>query len=233
MLKLMLLSMLLTVGCATKIRVPLNRMISPESVGGAMNPEFEFGQQGQANGKIDTSASSPYPIKVSEQRASSYFFGLSFFESLDFTWNHTASAPSLVGVRWQFLGNSLRSAGAGHSMAMTAAFGGNEHEVEGSPKLEFDISAYDVSLIHGYWITPWWQVFESLAYTSYSIEGKLSGTPSGEISDSNKQLTAAAGTAVVMAPFKVKTELAYSQLDWSDSKDESFLSWALSLGFFF
>jgi len=198
-----------------------------------MNPEFELGQQGQASSKIDTSGSSPYPLNTSQQRASSYFFGLSIFESLDFTWNHTASAASMVGFRWQFLGNSLRSAGSGHSMAMTASFGGNEHEVEGSPKIDFEVSAYDLSLIHGYWFTSWWQIFEAIGYSSYSIEGELSGTPSGKISDTNKQLTGAIGTALVMAPFKLKTELAYSQLDWSDSKDKNFLSWAVSLGFFF
>lgn len=228
------LGFLLTLAsCATKFRFPLNRMISPESVGGAFNGEFELGQQGQAEGKIDVSQASPYPMKFNQRMGTSFFGALSLIESFDFYWNHTASAPSLIGGRWQFIGNSQLAGGSGHSMAITGAVGGNEHEIDGNPKVEFKVGATDFSLIHGYWFTANWQIFESLGYSTYSVEADLSGSPSGRVDDEAKQLTAAIGTALVFKPGKIKIEAAYTKLDWSSSGNDTFISYALALGFNF
>lgn len=217
-------------GCATKFRFPTNRMISPESVGGAFNGEMELGQQGQIEGKVDTSEASPYPLKFEQKTAMSFFGAMSLVDNLDFYWNHTASAPSMVGARVQALGSSQQAGGAGHSIALTGAFGGNEHEIEGSTDVEFKIAALDFSVIHGYWFTPFWQIFETVAYSSYTVTGDLSGSTNGTIDDKGKQLTGAIGTALIFKPGKIKFEAAYSKLDWSDSKDDSYLSYALTLG---
>jgi len=230
---LLVLVLIVLGGCATKFRFPLNRMITPESVGGAFNSEFDIGKVGQAEGKVDISSSSPFPINTEQVDGMSYFGALSFTESIDFYWNHTADAPSIVGGRYQFLGGSQQAGGAGHSMAVTLGFGGNEHESEDSPKVEFAISASDLSLVHGYWFTPFWQIFETLAYTTYGVEGKIGGAGGGKIQERLKQTTAAVGTALVFKPMKVKFEASYSQLDWSDSKDRTYVSYAMALGFNF
>jgi len=223
--------LVLSTGCATKFRFPTNRMISPESVGGSYNGEMELGQQGQAEGKIDVSKPSPYPILLEQRSAMSFFGALSLVDTLDFYWSHTASAPSMVGGRWQLLGGSQLTGGAGHSLALTGAFGGNEHEIEGPTNVEFKLSATDFSLIHGYWFSPQWQIFETLAYTNYTVTGDLTGAEVGKIDDEVKQLTGAIGMALIFKPGKFKFEAAYSSLDWSNSKDKSFISYAVSLGF--
>lgn len=222
--------LLVASSCATKFRFPLNRMISPESVGGAFNGEMELGQQGQVEGKVNISEPEPYPLQLTQRTSMSFFGAMSLIESLDFYWNHTASAPSMAGGRWQAIGGSQQAGGAGHSLAFTAAFGGNEHEIEGATDVEFEIAATDFSVIHGYWFTPSWQIFETLAYTNYTVTGKLSGSASGEIDDKAKQVTAAVGTALIFRPGKLKLEAAYSKLDWSTSEDDSYISYALSLG---
>lgn len=223
--------LLMATGCATKLRTPLNRMISPESVGGAMNPEFELSSQVQQEGKVDINASEPFPLKFSDQRAMGYYGALSLAESVDVFWNHTASAPSIVGLKWQFIGGSLRQAGAGNSMAITAGFGGNEHEIDDSPKVEFESSGTDFSLIHGYWFTPNLQVFETLALSKYTFEGKVAGR--GDFKDEGTMMTAAGGAAFVLRPYRLKVEVAYTQADWSESGKENYLSWAFGLGAFF
>ena len=217
-------------GCATKLRFPTNRMISPESVGGAFNGEMELGQQGQVEGKVDVSQTSPYPMKFEQRTGMSFFGAMSLIENFDFYWNHTASAPSLIGGRWQFIGGSQLAGGSGHSLAATGAFGGNEHEIEGPTDVEFKIGATDFSLIHGYWFNSVWQIFETIAYSSYTVTGELSGDNVGTIKDKGRQLTGAVGTALVFKPGKLKLEAAYSKLDWSNSKDDSYLSYALTLG---
>ena len=43
---------------------------------------------------------------------------------------------------------------------------GIEHEIDGNPKVEFEAAATDFALIHGYWLTPYWQIFETLGYAN-------------------------------------------------------------------
>ncbi len=234
MLKMLpLIGLLCLVGCATKLRTPLNRMVSPETVGGSMSPEFELSQQQQLNGTVDTSGSEPYDLDFTTKQATGFYGALSLTEVLDVTWQHTASAVSLVGLKWQFLGGSLKQAGAGHSMAVMAAFGGNEHEIDGDTQIKFNTSASDFSLIHGYWFTPFWQVFETLGYSRYGISGKLSGDDSGDFSDEAKHLTLAGGTALLFKPYRLKLEIAYTEADWSESGKDTYLSWAFGVAAFF
>jgi hypothetical protein len=230
---LMIAGLICLSSCATKLRVPLNRMMSPETVGGAMNTEFELSSKQQVEGKVDVSQAEPYPLRFTSQAAMGYFAALSLLDSVDITWTHTASAPSLLGFKWQFMGGSLQQAGAGNSMAISAAFGGNEHEIDGNPKVEFETAATDVALIHGYWLTPNWQIFETLGYASYSYKGELSGSTSGEFGEDGTLLTVAGGTALVFRPYKLKFEAAYTQADWSEAGNKTYLSFAFGLGLFF
>jgi len=229
----LIIGLILLSSCATKIRVPLNRMMAPETVGGEMNPEFELSMQQQLDGKVDISQTEPYPVTYEPQSAMGYFMGLSLFESLDFTWQHTASAPSMFGFKWQFIGTSLSQTPAGHSMALAGSFGGNEHEIDGNPKVEFTASATDFSLIHGYWFSSFWQIYESVSFASYRYDGELSGSTSGDFVESGKLMTAALGTSLYAKPYRLKGEVAYTQADWSASGKDSYLSFALGLGFVF
>jgi hypothetical protein len=208
-------------------------MMAPETIGGEMNPEFELSMQQQLDGKVDVSSAEPYPIDFKPRSAMGYMAGLSLFDSVDFTWQHTASAPSMFGFKWQFMGNSLAQATAGHSMAIAGAFGGNEHEIDGDPKVEFTSSATEVSLIHGYWFTAFWQIYESVTLANYRYEGELSGSASGDFTDKGKLLTGAIGTSLFAKPYRLKGEVAYTQADWSGSGKDSYLSFALGLGFVF
>ncbi|MBY0516702.1 MAG: hypothetical protein K2P81_07335, partial [Bacteriovoracaceae bacterium] len=230
---ILLTGLICLAGCATKLRAPINRMVSPETVGGAFNTELELSSLNQVEGKVDVSQSTPYPIQFSPVSSMGYFAALSMADSFDITWQHTASAPSMLGIKWQFLGGSLQSAGAGHSMALTAAIGGNEHEIDGNPKITFKVGATDYALIHGFWLAPFWQIFESVGYSHYTYDGELSGSPSGDFSESGKLLSLAAGTAILFKPFRIKTEISSVQADWSGMGKKSYLSWAFGLAYFF
>jgi hypothetical protein len=203
-------------------------MMTPESAS-----EISIYQHQQIEGKVDVSTPSPYIINFSETTGLGYFGSFSLLESFDLTWQHSASAPSMLGARWQFLGNSLRQAGAGHSMAVTAAFGGNVHEVDGSPTIEFEVGATDFALIHGYWFTPNWQIYESLGFYSTRFEGELKGGPGGNFKESGSFLMGSIGTALVFKPLKIQTEITYTKAEWDRQKSENYLSWALGLGYVF
>ena len=229
-----LVGLLCLTSCATRFRVPLNRFDAPETLGGVMNAEFELSQQSQLNGTVDLGESEPYPVDFTDRSSNGYQAALSVAESVDLTWKHTSDGPSMMGVKWQFMGASLRAPGAGQSMSITAAFGGNSHEIEGSPTVEFDLAATDIALLHSIWFTPFLQVYESVSYSSYSFEGKVSGGPSpGNFADEGKLLALAAGLGFVMRPIDIKLEMAYTKADWSGSGSENYLSWGFALGLFY
>ncbi len=229
-----LVALLSLTSCATRFRVPLNRFDAPETLGGVMNAEFELSQQSQLNGVVDLSESEPYPIDFTERSSNGYQAALSIGESVDLTWKHTSDGPSMMGFKWQFMGTSLRAPGAGQSMSISAAFGGNSHEIEGNPKVEFDLAATDLALLHSIWLTPIFQIYESLSYSSYSFEGEvLGGSSAGSFADEGKLLTLAAGLGFVMRPLNLKLEMAYTKADWSGSGSENYLSWGFALGMFY
>lgn len=230
---LFVVSLLFIASCATKFRHPLNRMVAPQTVGGAMNSEIMIYQLQQADGKVDVSKPEPYPLRFSTTGSLGYYGALSILENLDVTWQHAASAPSMLGLKWQFFGTNLQQAGAGHTLAITAAFGGNEHEVDGSTRLNFDVSATDFAFIHGFWITPFWQIYESIGYSTYSFEGKLSGTTSGRFADTGNVLMGSLGTTFVLKPLKLQLEGSYSKADWDGREEVESFSVAFGLGFIF
>ncbi len=219
--------------CATKFRHPLNRMVLPQTVGGAMNTEFTIYQLTQGDGKIDISKPQPYPLRFSATSSLGYYGALSILDSLDLTWQHTASAPSMLGFKWQFFGSNLQQAGAGQTLALTAAFGGNEHEVDGNPKVNFNVGASDFALIHGFWLTPSWQIYESIGYSAFSFEGKLSGNSSGSFRDSGNTLMGSIGSAFILKPLKLQVEGSYTKSDWEGQGEVENVSLAAGLGFIF
>lgn len=225
--------LMFSLSCATKFRHPLNRMVTPETVGGAMNSELMIYQLGQGDGKVDITKPEPYPLRFSETTSLGYYGALSLLDSLDITWQHTASAPSMLGFKWQLLGGSLQQAGTGQSLALTTAFGGNEHEVDGRTRLNFEVAATDFALIHGFWLTPNWQIYESLGYSNFNFDGTLSGTSSGNFKDSGTVLMGSVGTAFVMKPFKLQVEGSYTKADWEGQGEVDSFSFAAGLGFIF
>jgi hypothetical protein len=208
-------------------------MVMPQTVGGTMNSEFMVYQLSQGNGKIDVSKPQPYPLKFSSTSSLGYYGAFSILDSLDLTWQHTASAPSMFGFKWQFFGTNLQQAGAGQTLALTAAFGGNEHEVDGNPRLNFNVGASDFALLHGFWITPSWQIYESIGYSSFNFEGNLAGNTSGSFKESGTVLMGSVGSAFLMNPFKLQVEGSYSKSDWESQGEVENVSLAMGLGFIF
>lgn len=205
----------------------------PQTVGGAMNSELMVYQLSQGDGKINISKPEPYPFRFSSTSSLGYYGAFSLLDNLDLTWNHTASAPSMFGIKWQFFGTNLQQTGAGQTLALTAAFGGNEHEVDGDTRVNFNVGASDFALLHGFWITPSWQIYESVGYSSFSFEGKLTGNTTGSFKESGTVLMGSVGSAFVMKPFKLQVEGSYTKSDWEGQGEVENLSLAAGLGFIF
>ena len=223
--------------CATKVRTPLNRMVSPESIGGSMNSEIQIAKTSSVQGRFDVSEDQPYPIQQNVASASSYWLGVSLLESMDFFWWHTSSTPSLFGLRYQIFGSPQLQNPQGHSLAITAALGGNEHETNSNPKLTMEIAARDFSMIYGLWILPYLQANTSIFYSSFDLSGKLKSssdpTLNSNLDYTNKQIGMTLGLTLRWSAFNFKTEYAYTQSKWSDSSSKTFSSLGFGVGILF
>jgi hypothetical protein len=231
---LKLLFLIFLVGCATKIRTPLNRLMSAESVGGSLNTEVQFGKTQSAQGRFDVSDSAPYPIDVSSTETRQYFTALSLLPSLDVFWNYHTNSNSLFGFRYQFIGNPQTANPTGYNLAATIALGNNEHETESDPKLNFELGGRDFSVIHSFWPWTFLGFYNSLFLSKYELTGDLSSSNDPTLdADFNNRLTQIGtnlGAQFKLFNFNFKVEYCYSRLKWSESSAKNFSSLGMALG---
>ncbi len=210
--------------------------MTPESQGGFLESQFEVQQSSATGVNIDGSSGSLDDglIYRSDKRAS-YLFSTSLIDMVDFYWSHTGSANSLLGAKIQFFGGSRISKSAGHKLAFTAAAGGNEHELKGDPKIEFKLAGSDFSLIHGYRFNEFFLLYDSLSYSRYKFDGKVSssnplfnGTKPGYAST---LVGAYIGTELSFGPFFGKLECGYQMIKSQSTKNRMASLIGYSLGF--
>jgi hypothetical protein len=209
-------------------------MLTPDTRGGIFQTELMLHQHSQTEGKINVLGPRPYVMESAATSGMGYYGAFSMMDSLDLYWHHSASAPSMLGFKWQFLGNSLQAQGSGHSMAIAAAAGANEHELDGTPTIAFKVGAVDATLLHGYWLTPNWQIYESLGYSRHSFDGDVKKIfLAGPFSDVAVFYMASVGSQLVIKPFRLQLEVTYTQATWRGEGKVNYLGWGLGLGYLF
>lgn len=226
---------LLQFGCATKYILPGNRFMTPESQGGSFESQFEF-QQASANQLTADVSQGSVTDGVTYQivRRSGFSLSTAFLDQLDLFWNHTGSANSMLGAKFQFLGASRTAKGTGHKMAISAAFGGNEHETDGENKVEFELSGQEFQLLYGYRFSELVMAYSNLSYARYSFLGSVSSTdpvlnglkPEYE----SKLMSLYGGVELTVSSFFGKLECGYQRIKTTYTKDESHFIAGYSLG---
>jgi hypothetical protein len=234
MSKMAFFYLILLVGCATKMRTPLNRFMGPESVGGSLNSEVQYGMGSVAQGRLDVSSSAPYDMEISEEKGNHYLWALSLVPKLDVTWNHMSDGISLVGLRYQFFGNPQTANPQGYNMGMTLGIGANEHETETDPKLKFKLSGKDFSLLHSYWPWSFLSFYNSVFFSRYEATGDLSSKDDPSLDAPFNQKSTQFGTNIGME-FKVwsidiKLEYCLTRVKWSKSNAKYIGATGLAIG---
>jgi hypothetical protein len=233
-INLLVLSLIVLVGCATKIRTPLNRLMSPETVGGSLNTEVQMGKAGSAQGRLDVSESAPYPMLVSVSEGNQYFTALSLYPSFDLFWNHFSSSNSMFGIRYQIMGTPQTSNPQGYNLSFTAAIGGNEYESESDPKLKFELGGRDFSIIQSYWIWSFLSFYHSVFYSKYELTGDLSSsndpTLDAKFNQNSTNLGTNIGAQLKLFSYNFKIEYCLNRVKWSVGKAENITSLGMSLG---
>jgi len=225
----------LQVGCATKYIIPGSRFMTPESQGGGLNSQFEFQQATATQLTADVTGNTvDNGVEYESIPRTGFAFATSLLDQFDLFWTHTGGANSLLGAKYQFLGASRTAKGAGHKMAVTAAFGSNEHETDDSDAVEFELGGKELQLLYGYRFSEIILAYTNLSYANYTFTGEIiSKDPAinGLKPDYETKVTSLyGGLEFSVAAFFAKLECGYQQLATTDTKDESHFIYGYSLG---
>jgi hypothetical protein len=229
-----LFGLILLGGCATKLRHPIQDLQTPETTGGFGRTSIELGQVLQSQSKVDLSTTVPFGLTTTESHEAFFGADVSLLEFFDLTWKHSASAPSLFGIKFQFLGNSKTANPSGHSLGISAQWGGNEHSVESGADLEFEVSSSRYSFLHGWWATSWWQLYDSLTFARTEYDGKITDPFfSGAFGDTAQEWILGLGTQLRWNSFALKGEYSFIKQKWSKNEDQNLQALAFSFSMIF
>lgn len=232
---ILFLFMLIQMGCATKYILPGNRFMTPEGQGGALRGQFEF-QQTSANQLTADLSDSTITNGVSSEvvARSGFLYSTSLLDQFDFFWTHTGGGNSLFGGKYQFLGATRTGNGTGHKMAISAAVGGNKHEIEGSPTVAFELGGSEFQLLYGYRFSEMILAYSNLSYSRYNFLGEVTSSDLSinglEPEYETKIIGLYGGLELDFGMFFGKAECGYQQLQTTDTKDESHFIFGYSFG---
>jgi hypothetical protein len=233
----LLVFMFLFVGCATKFILPGNRFMTPETQGGIfkVQADYQLTQGNQLLVKPTSSLAIDEGVNNSQIYRSAYFLGTSLFQSFDLYWSHIGAGNSLFGLKWQILGTSREAKGAGHKLALSYAFGGNQHEEDTLPGVKFNLSGQELMLLYGYRISDWFLPYSSLTYSIYDLEGTVRSSSmalNGRKLDYQSTLMGAyVGAEFLLMSLVLKIEYGYQQLAVSKSPEFTQAVYGYSIGY--
>ncbi len=222
-------------GCATKYMLPGNRFLTPETQGKTFESQFEIQQASASRGTIDLSnASTDNALLYSDEKKAGYLYSTSLLEQIDFFWSTVASGNSMLGGKYQILGSSRTAKGAGHKIAVSVAFGGNKHKIEGSDTIEFNLKGKEFSLIHGFRINENVLLYDALSYSQYSFDGTVTSSDplySGlKFQYDNTLIGLYGGTELSLGPLFGKLELGYQTIRTTSTPVRSWYVMGYSIG---
>ena len=232
---LLFLVMFLHVGCATKYIIPGNRFMTPESQGGVFRGQFEFQQTSATQLTADVSDGTvENGVQAEDVKRSGFLFSTSILDQFDFFWNHTGGANSMIGGKFQFMGGSRTANATGHKMALSVALGGNEHEVDDEPAVNFELSGREFQFLYGYRFSEMILTYANLSYSTYDFTGEISSSDATidglapEYETTTRSLYG--GLEFDFGAFMAKIECGYQQILTTDTKDRSAFLFGYSLG---
>ncbi len=234
LMKLLILYLMpfIFIGCAQRIKVPINRMIEPEAIGGGAAAEYR--QTGFSRGVLSfENNSTKNPLSMSSVIDKEFYFAIGLNEISDLFVRVPEESSSLVGLKIQLLGAPSKAGVSGHNIAFTIGTGSERDDFDQTFTISLKSDIFDFSLIHGYRFNPYLAVYDGVSISSYRFEGEIDGAvglDSDEISyHANNIQGAFIGLVFGSHTFKLKTEYAVQKIKWSNTEEEILHAGSLSL----
>lgn len=172
MRNLVLLSFtLLLTSCATRFILPTQRFIGPEVQGGALKTSIEVQKVTAHEAKLKGTNDGIEGVKYDDLSRMGYQLSTGLFERLDLVWSHLGSGNSLVGGKFQLIGDG-RGSGAGTKLSIAYLVGGNEHEND-DKSLDMRLNAQEFWVVGGLRINEFIMPYTSFGYGNYSYKAQI------------------------------------------------------------
>ena len=230
---LLLLQMLGLCGCAQRIKVPISRMVSPETIGKGI--EIEYRQVGVSEGQLDfTSGDTDNPLLMTTVSNRSMNMGFGPIENADFFISIHQESCSLLGLKMMLVGDDATKRGSGHKLAVTLAMGAERDTYAGEYEIKLKPDVKDYALIYGHRLNSVVLFYTGISLSNYDFSGTILGASEvlkSHIVDYSAQniLGWNGGVELGSSSFKFKVELAAQKIAWTNTEEKQFYSGGLSL----
>ena len=207
--------------------------MTPESQGEAFRGQFEIQKTTGSELSIDTRYNSVKDgVLYSEISRTGFLFSNSLFNQFDLVWSHTASANSMIGGKFQFLGGSRVSKETGHKLALAALIGSNDYETDDGV-VKYKLGGQEFLLLYGYRFMEQIMSYSSLSQATYNFNGVVhsSGALDGQRPNiDSRVLSLSGGIEGSVDPVFAKLEFTYQNIKSDKTKDYTHFVTGLSLG---
>lgn len=218
--------------CAQRIKVPINRLVSPEAIGRGANVEYR--EMGFSSGVLDFSNNSTEnPLIMGTSKDTEFYLNLGISNNADIFVRVPEESSSLIGVKVQVIGEPGKAGAAGHKLAFTIGKGNESDTFDQTFQIDLKSDVTDFALIHGYRTSPYFMFYDGISISNYHFKGDIKGS-TGLNSDTidyraKNILGAHAGVILGSNSFMLKLEVAAQKIEWSHTEEKLYQHFAMAL----
>ena len=229
------LILLIFSSCAQRIKVPINRFLSPEAIG--KGAQVDYHKTGFSSGVLDfTGNSTSNPLIMGTSSDEEFYLGLGISNNADIFVRIPEESSSMLGIKVQILGSPGKKPSAGNQLSFTLAMGNERDSFDQTFNIDLKSEVTDYSLVHGYRISPGMMIYDGISVSTYSFEGTIEGSTGLDSSTLDYRakniIGAHAGLMMGGQGFNLKLEYATQKIKWSNTDEKllQFFGMALSVG---
>jgi hypothetical protein len=227
-----MISFFIFTSCAQRMKVPINRFVSPEAIGGGA--QVEYRDMTFSSGVLDFSNNSTTnPLVMGTAREEEFYLGIGVSNNADVFVRVPKESSSLLGIKIQLIGSSAKEAAVGHNLAFSMGMGSERDKFEQSFTIDLKSDVTDFSLIHGYRLAPMLLIYDGISISNYSFEGTVSGATglnSNDIDYAAKNIQGGhLGVILGGKGLKLKLEYAAQKITWTHTESKLFQSFGVAL----
>jgi len=212
------------IGCSQRIKVPINRMMTPEVIGKGIDLEYE--QIGFSEGRLDfTNSETDNALLMGGASNRSLYMALGIADNTDIFIKVPQESSSLLGIKVQIIGTPSKVRSVGNQLAFTIAMGSERDTFEGQYNINLKSDVKDYSLIYGYRANELALVYASFSISHYSFEGNIKGASAVLNSDeidyqAQNVLGGQLGIELGGPSFALKAEISAQKIKWSNTEEQ-------------
>ena len=235
-IKVAIITLVLFTACAQRIKVPINRMMSPEVSG--IGAEVDYQATGMSQGVLDFSNDdTDNALLMSTVSEKAFNLALGPIDQMDMFINIPNESSSRFGIKVQLIGAPKKANTVGNKLAFTLATGASEDNLEDGYTIKMKSRLKDYAIIHGYRFSPQLLMYESLSITQYIFKGTIEDA--GDLNSDKISYLAEnilgghIGFIFGASNLNLKAEIGLQKIKWSNTGEKIFYSYgyALSAGF--